>query len=81
MLVLMASSSSLQDPLGAIFICLLVHFYTFTLSSLVCSSRLLLNLLYLVFFMYVRLFFFLIIVLLVTPRSRFVQLQVCISFN
>lgn len=61
MLVLMASSSS-KIHLG-LFLCLLVHFtlsflFTFTFSSLVCSSRLHLNLLYLVSFMYVRHYFF-----------------------
>lgn len=75
MLLLVASSSSLQDPLEAIFIYLLAHSYTFTLSSVVCSSMLFLN--YLVPFMYIKCYFFII----VSPRSVFVQLQVCISFN
>jgi len=73
MFVLMVSSCSLQDWLGAMFIRLLICFYISALSSLVCSSLLHLNLLYMLFFCMLD------TISLLPPKASSIQFQTCIS--
>lgn len=77
--VSMVYSFLFQNPLGLIFISLLMHYVHLSHSALLCSSMRHLNLKHVVNFADIEYFFF--FFLFVTPKTSFDLLQVCISLT